>query len=162
MQNKPLLNYPEHPEFEELLNSCGSMTKQLENLGHTLNVDVLHEGIENDCFRRYTILKLNTTPVVIACSSTMISNSFFTNLLKNANTTPIGKFLFAPNSQVQRAQIDIQQIAINDIRQPHLQDFAQQKYQYQQHLWQRNSLFTCHHEIMELCEIILPELDKFY
>lgn len=162
MPNKPLLNYPEHPEFEELLNSCGSMTKQLESLGQTLSVSLLHEGIEDNFFRRYTVLNLNHLPVVIACSGTKLNNKFFTNLLQNANTTPIGRFLFAPHSQVTRAQIAIESITTQQITLPHLKEFAARKYQPDQPLWQRLSLFNYQQETMQLCEIMLPELELFY
>lgn len=162
MQNKPLLAYPEHQEFEELLNSCGSMTKQLENLGRTLSVSLLHEGVEDSYFRRYTILNLNQLPVVIACSSTALNNRFFTTLLQNANTTPIGKFLFASQSQVIRSQIEIELITAEQISLPHLKDFVQRKYQPSQPLWQRLSVFNYQQETMQLCEVMLPELELFY
>lgn len=162
MQNKPLLAYPEHHEFEELLNSCGSMTKQLENLGRTLSVSLLHEGIEDNYFRRYTVLNLNQLPVVIACSSTDLNNPFFTTLLQNANTTPIGKFLFASQSQVIRSQIEIELITAEQISLPHLKDFVQRKYQPSQPLWQRLSVFNYQQETMQLCEVMLPELELFY
>lgn len=162
MQNKPLLAYPEHQEFEELLNSCGSMTKQLENLGRTLSVSLLHEGVEDNYFRRYTILNLNQLPVVIACSSTALNNRFFTTLLQNANTTPIGKFLFASQSQVIRSQIEIELIMAEQISLPHLQDFIQRKYRPSQPLWQRLSVLNYQQETMQLCEVMLPELELFY
>ena len=62
---KPLLDYPNHPEFEELLNSCGSMTKQLEALGRHLSVTLLYEGVVGDHFHRYITLNLNQIPVVL-------------------------------------------------------------------------------------------------
>lgn len=164
VMTKPLLDYPNHPEFEELLNSCGSMTKQLEALGRHLSVTLLYEGIVGDHFHRYITLNLNQTPVVLACSNALLEHDFFTKLLQNANTTPIGKFLFANGSGVTRnsnMELDlIHSDIINDLR---LQNYFQQhKYQPEQLFWQRKSIFHCQNQQLNLIEIILPELEKFF
>lgn len=161
MQNKYLLKYPEHPEFEELLNSCGSMTKQLEALGQSLTVELLHEGFESDHFRRYTILKLNGLPVVAACSSSHRFDTFFTDLLHNASTTPIGKFLFANGSNVVRDKIEITLLNQIEITKPYLKEFVQGRYQHNQQFWDRLSYFHYNNQQMELNEIILPEIEIF-
>lgn len=160
---KPLLTYPKQAEFEELLNSCGSMTKQLEDLGQTLRVELLHEGIEDNYFRRYSLLHLNQRAVVIACSSADIHAEFFSTLLKNANTTPIGKFLFAPHSLVQRKpEMQIELVTINQIYEPHLQDYLRQHYQTDQEFWLRKSEFNYHDQHLDLIEILLPEFADFF
>jgi chorismate-pyruvate lyase len=160
---KPLLTYPQQAEFEELLNSCGSMTKQLEDLGQQLRVELLHEGIEDNYFRRYSLLHLNQRAVVIACSSTDVSAEFFSALLKNANTTPIGKFLFASQSQVQRnPEMQIELVTIKQVHEPHLQDYLRQHYQTDQEFWQRKSEFNYRDQRLNLIEILLPEFTDFF
>lgn len=164
---KPFLNYPRHAGFEELLNSCGSMTKQLEALGHYLTVTLLAEEILNGNFKRYITLNLNEVPVVIACSHTATCNTFFYQLLKNASTTPIGKFLFSSqDNQVSRAD----NMLISQINTPGLMQqypliasrLAKHSYQAEQLFWQRQSVFTYYQEKLELIEIILPELGMFF
>lgn len=157
----PTKAYPLHPEFEELLNSCGSMTKQLEALGSHLNVRLLHDGIEENCFRRYTILALNDMPVIAACSSTSLEHTFFAELLHNANTTPIGKFLFANNSVV-RDEVLITLENKSVIQKPHLKEFVDTHYLNEQSFWQRKSYFHYKEQHMELIEIVLPELESFF
>jgi chorismate-pyruvate lyase len=160
---KPILTYPQQAEFEELLNSCGSMTKQLEDLGQTLRVELLHEGIEDNYFRRYSLLHLNQRAVVIACSSADVNAEFFSALLKNANTTPIGKFLFAPHSLVQRKpEMQIELVKISQINEPHLQNYLRQHYQACQEFWQRKSEFNYHEQRLNLIEILLPEFTDFF
>jgi chorismate-pyruvate lyase len=161
---KPLLEYPNHPEFEELLNSCGSMTKQLEALGRHLSVTLLYEGVIENCFHRYITLNLNQIPVVLACSNALIEHDFFAKLLQNANTTPIGKFLFASGSTVARdSSMELDLIHSTIINDPRLQDYFQQhKYQLEQLFWQRKSIFRCQNQQLSLIEIILPELEEFF
>lgn len=164
MPIKPLLAYPNHPEFEELLNSCGSMTRQLEDLGQKLSVTLLHTGTEGNYFCRYTTLNLNNKSVVIACSSAKITDIFFVNLLKKASTTPIGKYLFAPGSEVKRQDnmhlklINISQISQSII----IENLAKNHYQTKQQFWQRTSFFEYQLQRLRLIEILLPELDSFF
>jgi chorismate-pyruvate lyase len=164
VQIKSILKYPEHPEFEELLNSCGSMTKQLEALGHKLSVTLVYEGIENDRFCRYVTLNLNQKPVVVACSSSKLQNHFFVNLLKKANTVPIGKFLFASGSMVQRIEkMELELVSPDKIKNTLLISLLNTRnYQTKQIFWQRSSTFEYMDETLSLVEIILPELDKFF
>ena len=161
---KPLLEYPNHPEFEELLNSCGSMTKQLETLDRHLSVTLLYEGIIENYFHRYITLNLNQIPVVLACSNASLEHEFFAKLLQNANTTPIGKFLFASGSTVTRnSNMELDLIHSTIINDPHLQEYFQQhKYQLEQLFWQRKSTFHYQDQQLSLIEIILPELEGFF
>lgn len=164
MPTKPLLkNYPQHAEFEELLNSCGSMTQQLENLGKQLSVKLIHEGIEGEYFCRYSLLHLNNRAVVIACSQAHLSAEFFCQLLKNANVIPIGKFLFAAGSQVQRNNaMDIKLVSSAQISKLQLQQYLNQNYRNNQEFWQRTSQFNYRNEQLNLIEIILPEFEEFF
>lgn len=164
MPTKPLLkNYPQHAEFEELLNSCGSMTQQLENLGQQLSVKLIHEGIEGEYFCRYSLLHLNQRAVVIACSQAHLSAEFFCQLLRNANVTPIGKFLFARGSQVQRNnEMDIKLVSSAQISEPQLQQYLNQNYRTNQEFWQRTSQFNYRDQRLNLIEILLPEFTDFF
>lgn len=164
MPTKPLLkNYPQHAEFEELLNSCGSMTQQLENLGQQLSVKLIHEGIEGEYFCRYSLLHLNQRAVVIACSQAHLSAEFFCQLLRNANVTPIGKFLFARGSQVQRNnEMDIKLVSSAQISEPQLQQYLNQYYRTNQEFWQRTSQFNYRDQRLNLIEILLPEFTDFF
>lgn len=164
MPTKPLLkNYPQHAEFEELLNSCGSMTQQLENLGQQLSVKLIHEGIEGEYFCRYSLLHLNQRAVVIACSQANLSAEFFCQLLRNANVTPIGKFLFARGSQVQRNnEMDIKLVSSAQISEPQLQQYLNQNYRTNQEFWQRTSQFNYRDQRLNLIEILLPEFTDFF
>ena len=164
MKIKPLKPYPNHPEFEELLNSCASMTYQLEALGHKLTVTLIQEGVNKNSFSRFIFLNLNQKPVIAAYSSCQLKDQYFVKLLQNANITPIGKFLFAPYSEVKREDnMQISFIKLEDISQQIIQtNLLQQNYQPQQQLWLRSSVFSYQNEKLYLDEFILPELDSFF
>lgn len=162
--SKPLLQYPLHPEFEELLNSCGSMTRQLEELGQKLTVTLLQENVTDNQRWRIITLNLNACPVIVAASHCDINAGFFENLLKNAAITPIGKFLFAKDSPVTRADnmsilsVNAAQINISTLR-SYLNTHG---YQPDQLFWQRQSQFNYRDQSLFLTEIILPEVELFY
>lgn len=160
-KNKIILEYPDHIAFNELLNSCGSMTKQLEKMGHQLTVELIYEGRVNNNFCRYTILKLDNIPVILALSQTIQNNTTFSTLLQNANNTPIGKFLFAPNSNIIRNEVIISQINTISITDKKLSQYIISNYNQLQNLFQRESVFHYQDENMSLIEIILPELTGF-
>lgn len=158
-----ILQYPKHSEFEELLNSCGSMTKQLESLGHQLQVTLLQEGFEGAFWVRYTILSLNQQAVVIACSKAKTIDTFFCTLLQNANTQPIGKFLFAADSVVKRNQnMQITSVNCQQIAEQPLQKYLQNHYKSHQNFWLRDSYFELENQRLNLQEILLPELNSFF
>lgn len=140
------------------------MTKQLEDLGQKLSIKLIKEGIEDNHFRRYTTLNLNNREVVAACSSVRLTYPFFTDILKNANTIPIGKFLFAPGSIVRRRNdMCLELIAKSQIKPQLLQDILTGlRYRDDQAFWQRTSVFEFQNETLDLIEIILPELDSFF
>jgi chorismate-pyruvate lyase len=158
----PQQTYPSHPEFEELLNSCGSMTAQLESLGHHLQVNLLTEGCEANCYYRYSLLALDQVPVVLAVSYS--ADPYFMQLLAQANTTPIGKFLFAPDSQVYRdPQMHCQLLSLTQVTPTKLQPYLiAAKYAPNQQFWQRTSRFHYHAQTLCLVEVILPNLEVFF
>lgn len=140
------------------------MTQQLESLGQQLSVKLIHEGIEDEYFCRYSLLHLNQRAVVIACSKAHIpSAEFFCQLLKNANVTPIGKFLFATGSQVRRNKdMRIELVTTTHISEFQLQQYLNQNYQANQVFWQRTSQFNYADEQLKLIEVILPEFEEFF
>ncbi|MEN9946009.1 MAG: hypothetical protein RLZZ293_395 [Pseudomonadota bacterium] len=164
LQSEQVLNYPKHDGFEELLNSCGSMTSQLENLGHQLSITLISEIHTEKYFERYISLNLDQVPVILACSRSKISNEFFYTLLKNAHVTPIGKFLFAPHSQVKRLpHMEIKQIdALMLSNLPILKQYLTNKYHSQQQFWLRNSQFSYLTQQLDVIEIILPQVNLFF
>ncbi len=163
MKVKNILQYPKLIEFEELLNSCGSMTKQLESLGHKLQVTLLQEGFESGFWVRYTILSLNQQAVVIACSKAKREDMFFCSLLQQANTQPIGKFLFAADSEVKRQpKMQIKLVNYQQIAKNNLQYYLQNNYKSNQSFWLRESCFEFKNQKLYLQEILLPELDVFF
>lgn len=163
MSLKTALHARMHPEFSQLLNFSGSMTQQLEALGQ-LSVNLLTEDIEQAYFRRYSILQLNNRAVIASCSSTLLTHEVFCQLLSNANTIPIGKFLFAPQTLIQRQNdMLIEPIVLGQIAYPTLAAyFKRHNYDKQQPLWQRKSTFTYQHERLDVTEILLPELKNFF
>ena len=163
-RNNQLENYPLHDEFEEILNSCGSMTRNLEKLGHELTVNLLFEGIISGKYHRVVTLNLDVIPVVLACSTTDRSNEFFYQLLKNADITPIGKFLFAKHSGVERQEgMQLQLLKIVEIFEQKLcEQLKKYNYSPEQKFWLRQSIFNYADEKLYLSEIILPELDYFF
>lgn len=161
--NNILQDYPKHKAFEELLNSCGSMTRQLENMGHTLTVELIKEGIIGDYFCRYTILKLDNTPVIFALSHSKLNSHKFINILKNANNIPIGRFLFAKDSQIVRNKIAISKVFINNVSDIIIKTYLETNYNHEQVIFSRESEFiSAENEKMILVEIILPEFKKFF
>lgn len=161
--SKTLLHYPRHPQFEELLNSCGSMTSQLEELGQQLTVTLLQEGIINNERWRIITLNLNDCPVILASSHCSVNAEFFCNLLKNASVTPIGKFLFAPQSRVTRdLDMQLELISRNQSKTSNLYNYLEtHNYCIDQQFWQRSSTFHYQRETLKLVEILLPELESF-
>ncbi|MDD3266778.1 MAG: hypothetical protein PHC75_06335 [Burkholderiales bacterium] len=158
-----LQNYPNHKAFEELLNSCGSMTRQLETIGHKLTVKLLKEGLIEDNFCRYTLLKLDNNPVILALSYTKNNNLTFIEILKNANNIPIGKFLFAKSSGISRDSLVISKITLDELSDSLISNYLKTHYHDKQEMFSRKSEFiSVQNEKMILIEIILPELKKLF
>ncbi len=155
------------------------MTANLEALGQYLSVHLLQQGHSNGQFFRATLLQLNQKNVVAAYSSCSLQHSFFSALLANANVTPIGKFLFATESLVKRnndMQIKLynqaelhnwlferSRCAANAVDAPPpeehpLTSFLNSHYPLAQRFWVRHSTFAYQQEILELSEVILPEI----
>ncbi len=156
------LDYPDNNEFAELLNSCGSMTEQLKKLHYDFSVELLKTEISDNKISRYTLLKLNNTPVIIAESSCLITDDIFFEIIKNADTTPIGKYLFAKNSQIIRSNVEITQIKSHGITNAQIiQSFILKNFSPSQLFWLRTSVFRHSQQQMNLNETILPNIYKF-
>ena len=139
------------------------MTAQLENLGQQLSISLIHEGINNQQFQRLVTLNLNNIAVVAAFSWANVDDRFFSQLLLNANTIPIGKFLFTDPSHAHRLNnMQIKQISLQQIQTLKLQQMlAASGHAPTQSFWQRSSIFAYRHEQLHLVEILLPELANF-
>lgn len=144
-------------EFMQLVSSTNSMTENLLHLGNDLRVKLIYDGVRDDKYCRDIILYLDNTPVIIASSTTNLDNQYFVNILKNANTTPIGKFLFNPKYNIARE--DMQVLAIDGAKPIEL------PYHYNpldNGLFLRISRFTYANETFELKEVVLKSLKKYY
>lgn len=162
MHNLISLDYPDNNEFAELLNSCGSMTEQLKKLHYDFSVELLKTEIVDNKISRYTLLKLNNIPVIIAESSCLISDTVFYEIIKNADTTPIGKYLFAKNSHIIRSNVETTQIKSSDITNSQIiQSFLLNNFSPLQFFWLRTSVFRHSQQQMNLNETILPNIYKF-
>lgn len=139
------------------------MTAQLENLGQQLTISLIHEEVSQQQFQRLITLNLNDIAVVAAFSYTGLNQRFFSQLLRNANTTPIGKFLFANPSKAKRLDnMQIKQAKLQQIQTIKLQEMLLASgYTPEQLFWQRSSIFSYQDEQLHLQEILLPELAKF-
>ena len=155
------IKYTLSDAFSILLNSCGSMTKELESIGNKFSVEILKCELVNDIYYRHVLLKLNSIAVVIATGKCSIHNQYLYSLLYNANTQPIGKFIFAENSNINRAKIKITEILATEANSPIITTELQKNYANAQQFWQRISKFTYQEETLILEEIILPEVGQF-
>jgi chorismate-pyruvate lyase len=150
--------------LEDLINNKGSMTKALESLHHNLSVELLKNGIVANEYVRISSLKLESTPVIAAIVSTNVANPTFVSILRNAATTPIGKMLFAPGSDIHRRN-DMKVVVLtvhevdNDIVHQYLNSLG---YNDATHLVARKSEFYHQTETLEITEYILPSMTKYF
>lgn len=150
------------PTINQLLDNKQSMTGQLEDLDSDLTVDVLYSGVENKKFERIVSLNLADEPVLIGVSQARQSSPYFVNILKNANTTPIGMVLFAPNSQIRRDDMQVETIHLSSIKDIIVKEYLSELgYNYDTHIYKRVSTFRYKKQSMQLIEYILPSINQF-
>lgn len=153
----------EKPTLDQLLHNKQSMTKQLESLNADLKVDVIHSEFKDNKFERVVSLKLKNNPVLIGVSEAHVSSPYFVSILKNADTLPIGKILFAKGSQVKRDK----NMQIANIYSPAITDVVVKncisKLGYDDHviIYKRTSVFRYKNQKMQLTEYILPAINQF-
>ena len=151
------------PTFDQLINNKDSMTKSLKGLNQNLSIEVLKTGRQSQNYVRISSLKLDNTPVIVAISKTKITNKWFCLLLVNANSSPIGNKLFAPDSEVKRGKMIITKIYIEDIKDPVIIKYLNKlgSHLKEPFIIMRKSSFYYHEEDMDLIEYILPSINQF-
>ena len=150
-------------KLSTIINNKQSMTVALKKLNNNFSVNLLYSGIESDCYKRLVALKLESTTVLVAVSSTKITNQTFLNILSSSSSSSIGLKLFAPNSQIKRdPNMDIKYIEISQISSLILQRYLiSLNYKLNQTIIQRTSTFYYKNESMKLFEYILPSINQF-
>ncbi len=147
-----------------IINYQGSMTKLLKNISNNLSIELLYNQIQHDVFYRNIALKLDDNLIMLATSSASISSIKFFNLLKNANTTPIGEVLFAKQSTIIRSRdMQITTMQLSEISNPKFYDYLNNlNYIDNTIIIKRESVFidtTNNDDKMYLFEYILPTIE---
>ncbi len=151
------------PTIEQFVNNPASMTKALKSLDNDLTVKILKTGVQQLNYVRIIALKLSGTPVIVAISQTNLKNKTFKNIIANADVTPIGTKLFAPNSLIKRkAGMEINQTSIASIKNSTIQNYILGLgYTKDDNIIMRTSQFYYQKEDLDLVEYILPSINNF-
>lgn len=151
---------PPPQTFNDFLYNQSSMTKQLLSLDNSLKVTLLFSGMDGSTFKRISSLSLKNKPVIIALSQARIGNPYFINLLQNANTTPIGKILFAGDSGVFRdPNMEVEQVYLDFISDHTVKTaIAGLGYTNRDIFYKRTSIFRKDKQSMQVVEYILPSI----
>lgn len=151
------------PNLEQLVSNQASMTKTLKALDPDLSVQILKTGVQNDKYVRIIALKLSNTPVIAAISQTSLKNPMFKDIIANADATPIGVKLFAPNSPIKRrADMQISEVKLSSIKNPVLHNYlASLGYTDKDVIIKRYSQFYYQKQTLDLIEYILPSINQF-
>lgn len=149
--------------LEDLINNKGSMTKALESLSSNFTVELLKNGIISNNYVRISSLKLDNTPVIAAVVSTNVTNSTFVTILRNANTTPIGKMLFAKDSGITRSDMKVNVMIVQDVKNEIAHAYLNKiGYADKTHIVARDSVFTHDKETLDITEYVLPSMTKYF
>ncbi|MCC2624581.1 MAG: hypothetical protein K0R14_454 [Burkholderiales bacterium] len=151
---------PPPKTFNQFLYNQSSMTKQLESLDNNFQVIVLNSGMAGDDYKRIVSLTLSNIPVIVAISQAKTGSPYFVDLLKNADTKPIGKILFARNSGVIRdLGMKVDQIYLNHIGDNTVRNYiASLGYTNKDVIYKRTSIFRKKAQYMQLDEYVLPSI----
>lgn len=151
------------PNLGQLVSNQASMTKTLKVLDPDLSVQILKTGVQNDKYVRIIALKLSNTPVIAAISQTSLKNPMFKDVIANADVTPIGVKLFAPNSPIKRhTNMQISEVKLNAIKNPVLHSYlASLGYTDKDIIIKRYSQFYYQKQTLDLIEYILPAINQF-
>jgi len=145
-------------KIEEFLQDPGSTTGYFSQLSHEYRLEILKHGINGDSFERIIAIYLNNIPCMLAISKTSLSFPLFLDILQNAGQIPIGTRLFAPDSSIIRANLQISLIDKKKIDNPIIARFIEDvKYEGAQ-LYSRMSDFVFEEQFMHLDEYALPGL----
>lgn len=149
--------------LEELINNKGSMTKALLSLSPNFTVELLKNGIISNNYVRVSSLKLDNNPVITAVVSTNVTDSTFVTILRNANTTPIGKMLFAKDSGITRSDMKVNVMIVQDIKNEVAHTYLNKiGYTDKTHIVARDSVFTHGKETLDITEYVLPSMTKYF
>ncbi len=151
------------PNLQQIVSNQASMTKTLKSLDPDLSVQILKTGVQNDKYVRIIALKLSDTPVIAAISQTSLKNPLFKDIIANADATPIGVKLFAPNSPIKRhADMQISEIKLSSIKNRVLYNYiASLGYTDKNVIIKRYSQFYYQKQTLDLIEYILPSINQF-
>lgn len=143
---------------DEFLRDPGSTTGYFSQLSLDYRLDILQHGINGEYFERIIAIYLNSTPCLVAISRTKINFPVFLDILQNAGHIPIGTRLFAPNSGINRENLDINPIYVDDIENLIIADFISTITTNDKKLYCRTSDFIFEDQMMHLDEYALPGL----
>lgn len=159
--------------LDRLIYNPKSMTSMLNLLGNDLRVYVLRNQIickhQKYYYQRNVVIKLDNIPIILATSLTALSNKTFVNILKNANSNPIGYQLFATNSNIKRSPMmcickiyNTKKIG-SYIFENYLSNIKLDKLDALtvEYIVKRKSYFNLKRESMQLTEYILPTIKQF-
>ncbi len=154
---------PPPKTFNQFLYNQASMTKQLESLDNNFKVVVLNSAMVDSTYKRIVSLNLSNIPVLVAISQAKTSSPYFVDLLKNADTKPIGKVLFAKNSGVIRdLGMKVDQVHLSYITDKTLRNYiASLGYTDKDVIYKRTSIFRKEAQFMQLDEYVLPSIHTF-
>ena len=154
---------PTKPSLDQLVQNSGSMTKTLNLLDPHLSVQILKTGVQGSNYVRITALKIADTPVIAAISQTNLHNKIFKAIVANANVTPIGTKLFAPNTLIKRrGNMQVNPIKLSSIKNSIIvQYLSSLGYTDTDIIIQRSSQFYYQKQTLDLVEYILPSINQF-
>jgi chorismate-pyruvate lyase len=144
-------------DIKKFLSCYDSTTKLFKTISDHYYLEVLDSAINGDRFTRRVLIHVANLPVMFGISHTKLTNKHFLQMLTNASNNPIGIQLFAPNSNIKRTNMIIDQVAADAIDCNIVQDYLA-KNNIRDKLHRRQSQFIYNNEIMELTEYCLPNL----
>lgn len=151
---------PPPQTFNQFLYNKSSMTKQLESLDNNLTVLILYSGMQDNVFKRITSLNLSNRPVIIGLSQAQTGSPDFVDILKHADTTPIGKILFAPKSGISRdPDMQVEQVYLKYIADKTVKNYMTGLgYTDNDIIYKRTSIFRKDKQTLQVIEYILPSI----
>ena len=149
--------------LDEIINNPKSMTSSLKTLDNHFSVNLLYTGIESGYYKRFVDLKLENTTVIVASSSTKLTNTTFLDILSQSKGNSIGLMLFSPTSKIKRLpNMSIRHIQIQQINSLILYNhLIKLGYKPTQEIISRASTFYYKNETMMLIEYILTSINQF-
>ena len=141
----------------EFLTNCESTTSYFKRISDKYQLDVLQHGIKGNVFQRLVLIHVDDVPVMFGFSETRLDNANFLNILQNAGNTPIGLSLFAKNTSIARANMEVKQIDIVAVSHPLIVDYLTSQ-KIIGKIYCRQSCFVDGDETLQLKEYILPGL----